>query len=114
VYNLRVKFNLFLFVLCFVTIGCSSEEECTPSDWVGVYSLDKTTEVCSSSNVSLNEQITITLGSNTTSVDLEGTILELDGCETATTNNLFGISATLDEDKIALSFLGCTGTYIRQ
>jgi len=112
--DVNVNFILVFCLICILGYGCSSEPECIESDWIGTYNLDVNSEVCSSSNISLTDQIEILRGSISGTIEVDGMNVEIDGCETVSTNNIFGFTAILNGDNISFTALGCTGTFIRQ
>ncbi|NNE27874.1 MAG: hypothetical protein HKN09_13595 [Saprospiraceae bacterium] len=106
---------LVVFLVGFIT-SCSSDGDCTASDWIGTYDLDPASEDCSDPNVSLSDFIVISAGATEGSIDFDGIEVEVNGCSLTYTDPFFGISgdADLDGDQITTSVLGCTGTFIRR
>ncbi|MBT8232641.1 MAG: hypothetical protein HKO66_09670 [Saprospiraceae bacterium] len=98
--------------LCICLTSCETDTgSCLQSDWIGVYNLDTSTEQCSGTNTSLNEQIVFTAGSNSNTVLFDGLEITLDGC--ALDLGLIG-TATLEGSVLSLNGLGCSGTYNKQ
>jgi len=105
---------LTLFFALSLAFSCSSDDDCAQSDWIGTYTLDESSVNCTDENVSLEEQFTISAGSNSSTILLDTDEIELDGCSFEYTVFGFTLSGELDGNELDFSGLGCSGTYIKQ
>ena len=109
--------NLLLVIFALgMFSSCGDDGDCIASDWIGTYDLDPSTEDCASPDLSISPTITITAGASANTVSFDGLEAEVSGCSISYADPIFGISgdAELDGDRITVSVLGCTGTFIRQ
>lgn len=104
--------NSLVVVFCLAfCMSCSSDDDsgCSQQDWVGTYTLDASTAMCSDPNVELSNSVIINSGTSSNSIDFDGLEIDIDGC---TANEpTFQTTITLEGTVIRVEGFGCTGTY---
>ena len=107
-----MKILKVLFVMGgFFFLASCGGSDCVQADWIGTYTLDADASECDASTIS--NSISVTAGSSTEEIVLDGATYTLDNCEVGESVFGVGLQYTLDGDKIKAILGACDAEYTR-